>query len=403
MPNPPPPPVTMPMGPMPILTPVTVSIVPPPPQANMPTQPNRFSGNNNFWTNSMNNPMNQNNQNNRNNLAVNPFTRPSNEPSFEGGPRPVSFSFNTAPPVNQNQNPPPHFSIFNTNPNNNLPNNTPTFEFGTVPSFRPTPMPSPEELLAKFNKEFDDKYKIKPEVTIDNFSPDVFTDEFKDQVNDLLCPCCKKFPNPENALEVQCCGCLFCRDCLKKILGENHPCPACNAKLIWKETKIKSFKEENLICYRTVSDFKIKCLKECEWTGTIKDYETHLLNCDKRNGDCCYKDIGCKFHTEKADLKSHEEDEIKEHLKMAEEFLGLNPNDIIGKAKNHPHVLKLENGKGWICSGQAFGCSKTSGSTNPFDVQREEARFYCSKCNFSLCPECFYYFLDHNQQNSFSS
>ncbi|MCQ2817060.1 MAG: hypothetical protein MJ252_07325 [archaeon] len=262
------------------------------------------------------------------------------------------------------------------------------------------------------------------DIGIDSIPLDFIDEKFKAQAKDFSCSICHNFPNPHTALEVKCCGKIFCMKCLKKSLIENFYCPICKSVPNDKENegikkdegespernfnlkdKVKIFKDDNKILYRELIQFEIKCPKKCDWTGTIKDYENHCLSCPKKTGECCFKHIGCCYQTNTEGLTDHEKNCDKQHLKLALNYLGMNKtkgSPLIGVVKTHQHALILEKGKNWRCAGKKSFCasrylSQRHHSSVSGDIFKEGMRFACNKCKFYLCMDCFDYFTDHMQ------
>ena len=79
------------------------------------------------------------------------------------------------------------------------------------------------------------------------------------EINDYKCIICGNIPNPEIAYEIICCGILFCKECLMKWILQNPKCPICKKKISNDEKFIRNIKDFNIIFYKTLKKFTIKC------------------------------------------------------------------------------------------------------------------------------------------------
>ena len=137
------------------------------------------------------------------------------------------------------------------------------------------------------------------------------------EINDYKCIICENIPNPEIAYELICCGILFCKECIMKWISENPKCPICKKKISEDEKYIRNIKDFNLIFYKTLKKFTIKCPYECDWTGPWEELEKHFEKCEKGYRQCKYKDIGCEYIDEKSKISEHENNNDKFHLDLA--------------------------------------------------------------------------------------
>ena len=155
------------------------------------------------------------------------------------------------------------------------------------------------------------------------------------EINDFKCIICENIPNPDNAYEVICCGLLFCKDCLFKWIYQTPNCPICKKELKNDPNYVRNIKENNLIFYKTLKKFIIKCPYECNWTGPWSEIENHLIECDKGYRECKYKDLGCEYIDEKNKIIEHEQKNDKLHLDLAMKFIKDNQRIDIPKSINN--------------------------------------------------------------------
>ena len=66
-------------------------------------------------------------------------------------------------------------------------------------------------------KNIENKQKVIPITKNSSLSPDLFSLSY---ISDYKCFLCGLIPSPENAIEITCCGILFCEECLNKFLEE---------------------------------------------------------------------------------------------------------------------------------------------------------------------------------------
>ena len=68
---------------------------------------------------------------------------------------------------------------------------------------------------------------------------------------------------------LSCCGLKACESCLVRLKAEKHPCPKCRQKFVTMLEKEVQ---------RAVLDLRVYCSRKkegCEWTGEVRDLETH--------------------------------------------------------------------------------------------------------------------------------
>ena len=208
------------------------------------------------------------------------------------------------------------------------------------------------------------------------------------------CVICKEIPNPNNAIEVICCGHLFCKNCIEKWLNEKANCPICKKEIKNQKEFIKIIKENNKIVFRLMNQLTIKCPFGCEWKGIWEELENHLKKCLLSKKECKYKKIGCNFMGKNSEVEKHEENDDKKHLELAMKYINENNNfskykiqfDINQKCNVsvHDHPLIFQRSLSWFCNGKNLtgGClSQNFHYNHPY-------RFRCQQCYFDLCNNC---------------
>jgi hypothetical protein len=189
-----------------------------------------------------------------------------------------------------------------------------------------------------------------------SIDPDYLDEKNKENIEDYICCICQFLQNPETAIEEENCGHIFCQICIDNWLKKNNLCPFCKGKIIKRNIKNK-----NKMIYRQIINFIVLCSeKNCNWKGTIKEYENHLKN--QHN----IKQI------------SNDNFELFKYY----------------KATCHIHPLKyfdtsIDNG--WSCD----CCKCFSGITN-FEQTKKMKRFRCVECDFDLCLLCMNNYYDRN-------
>ena len=156
------------------------------------------------------------------------------------------------------------------------------------------------------------------------------------EINDYKCIICGNIPNPEVAYEIICCGILFCKECLMNWIVQAPKCPICKKKISNDDKYIRNIKDFNIIFYKTLKKFSIKCPYKCNWIGAWEELENHFEKCENGIRKCKYKDIGCEYIDEKNKIIEHEKNNDKLHLELAMKFIHDNQksekteNDSIG-------------------------------------------------------------------------
>lgn len=147
----------------------------------------------------------------------------------------------------------------------------------------------------------------------------------------LRCALCSKLPI--DVVETQCCGCLYCWNCILKV----SKCQKCSSALSPEECH-HSQAISNLIQSYTKSH-QITCSQGCGETMFDEDFEQHITTCPcvkipctnlkctehvKRSDlldhlcDCLYTLVDCKYgcttKIARADVDEHNENNLSKHL-----------------------------------------------------------------------------------------
>lgn len=231
------------------------------------------------------------------------------------------------------------------------------------------------------------------------------TDNFivgEEEIKDYSCAICTQIPNPNYCFEAVCCGRLFCKSCIEEWVKKNHNCPLCRGVLETNGPNLKDIKEKNKIIYRLLKNLQVKCPNDCGWKGTWDTLEKHSTECKLKKNFCKYKNIGCQFQGFPDQLMIHENNCDKEHLQMAmRKIKELNKN-ISNKCSIqfdlgeeiyvscHPHPLVFMNSKSWTCDGKKLGGCL---SKNPH--HQIISRFRCKNCDFDLCNNCAFKYIQN--------
>ncbi len=97
--------------------------------------------------------------------------------------------------------------------------------------------------------------------------------EFVDKVpEDNICSICTNILT--EPVLIECCGKLFCQECLSKWLQKQKSCPHC------RDTELKYIKDRRM--KRIIDSSKIYCLnrsKGCGKISTVGECSTHLETC----------------------------------------------------------------------------------------------------------------------------
>ncbi len=194
--------------------------------------------------------------------------------------------------------------------------------------------------------------------------PDYLYEQNHENFEDYICCICQYIPYPENAVEEENCGHIFCQYCLKRWMRKSCNCPYCKEKI-----SIRNIKDENKIIYRHLINLIIKCQEaNCDWKGIWKEYKDHLE---------------------------------KEHNKIIKiEENNINNYELYKyyKATVHEHPLKfldMTMNTGWICDGAKLPNKCISG-INDFDQTSTLQRFRCVQCDYDLCENCMDKYYDKN-------
>jgi hypothetical protein len=241
-----------------------------------------------------------------------------------------------------------------------------------------------------------EKEKEKEKVFItnkSNLSSNYFTDN--KEISIFECAICKDIPNPYFCIEVECCGHLFCENCLEKWFKEKPYCPICKKTIKNDKNLLKNIKENNKIVFRIMNKLNIKCPYNCNWSGNWEELENHLNTCLLSIKECKYKNVGCEFFGKYSETEEHEKNNDKKHLELAMNFINKNKIDNrkylikfdigqICKVSCHDHPLTFRNSMSWACDGRKLsgGClSKNSHFKCTY-------RYRCHNCDFDLCTNC---------------
>lgn len=95
---------------------------------------------------------------------------------------------------------------------------------------------------------------------------------------DLLCPICSEILR--DPFQTQCCGKLYCHDCLQTLINEGKPCS-------WCQSHVTAYRDVNAA--NRVNAIVVKCSHEawgCLWRGELGGLGEHLLKCTKRPLRC---------------------------------------------------------------------------------------------------------------------
>ena len=121
-------------------------------------------------------------------------------------------------------------------------------------------------------------------------------DDYRSHVSEypdsLECPICLQLMKDPHI--VSCCGKKFCEPCLQRL--QNNGCPIC-------KEQYTSMVEKEL--QRQILNLKMNCsVKECDWVGEIREFETHMSeNCKYFEVDCNLK---CGLKVQRKDMSHHQ-------------------------------------------------------------------------------------------------
>jgi len=95
---------------------------------------------------------------------------------------------------------------------------------------------------------------------------------------------------------VSCCGHNYCKNCIRRLMEDNQPCPLC---------KSKNFTVlHNQDLERALAQLEVRCVYSklgCEWTGELGSYNHHLnLSTEKEEEEgqlqgCKYVELECSY------------------------------------------------------------------------------------------------------------
>ena len=144
----------------------------------------------------------------------------------------------------------------------------------------------------------------------------------------------------KEAVETDCCGQLFCQDCLTPLEGQ--PCPRCQTDPI-------AFRP-NMFARAAIDKARIPCPNGCPELVTSGSLPCHLENCEKRIYTCCGPD--CEFTGDRDELCKHLAAEHARHLAKSMERIFKNDKGepkvkpiaefstrVEKPTKNHPKLL----------------------------------------------------------------
>lgn len=200
-----------------------------------------------------------------------------------------------------------------------------------------------------------------------SLDPDDLEESSKTNIEDYICCICQLIPNPENALEEENCGHIFCDHCLNQWLTKSQDCPFCKMKI-----SKRVIKEKNKMVYRHLINLMVLCPEEnCSWKGIWKDYSEHLKNNHNKLLKSSYI----------SNISTNDKYELYKYY----------------KATTHIHPLKyldttMDNN--WSCDGRLLPNGCLSGITG-FRQTKNMKRFRCVQCDYDLCEKCMNYYYDN--------
>ena len=130
-----------------------------------------------------------------------------------------------------------------------------------------------------------------------------FAEEIPKHV-ELECPVCLNILRDPH--QVTCCGNNFCKSCIERVKADDVACPMC------KEKNYQSFVDKK--CLRIINGLQVYCSNQkegCQWKGELKYLSTHT-NRGKREGECLYQEVKCRY--EECERKGQ-----RHHLDLHEE------------------------------------------------------------------------------------
>ncbi len=132
---------------------------------------------------------------------------------------------------------------------------------------------------------------------------------------ELKCPIC--FSLAENPYESNCCGNIFCENCvcLLKRNEEYYKCPICRKNVTFRESSFAK---------RLLTNLVVKCIYKCGESLLFHKMKIHLKICPEREYNCKL-DENCKFKAKK--------DEFLQHLILSHSSTILNVSENFSKVK----------------------------------------------------------------------
>ena len=200
-----------------------------------------------------------------------------------------------------------------------------------------------------------------------SLDPDDLEESSKTNIEDYICCICQLIPNPENALEEENCGHIFCDHCLNQWLTKSQDCPFCKMKI-----SKRVIKDKNKMVYRHLINLMVLCPEEnCSWKGIWKDYSEHLKNNHNKLLKSSYI----------SNVSTNDKYELYKYY----------------KATTHIHPLKFLDttmDNNWACDGRLLPNKCLSGITG-FRQTKNMKRFRCVQCDYDLCEKCMNYYYDN--------
>lgn len=120
---------------------------------------------------------------------------------------------------------------------------------------------------------------------------DLIIDEKEKNNQDLFCPICKNFLDPNKTQQTECLH-MFCKECVEKLCNNeiyesSNKCPICRTYI--SSNRIVSLKKVNLFAYNYLSNIKIRCRnEEC-------GEEFAFSQRDKHYSKCLYEKVECSL------------------------------------------------------------------------------------------------------------
>eukprot|EP00826_Nyctotherus_ovalis_P027049 TRINITY_DN2109_c0_g2_i1.p1 TRINITY_DN2109_c0_g2~~TRINITY_DN2109_c0_g2_i1.p1 ORF type:complete len:379 (+),score=84.98 TRINITY_DN2109_c0_g2_i1:49-1137(+) len=192
-----------------------------------------------------------------------------------------------------------------------------------------------------------------------NYSLSLFTDKGLSQT--FSCRICHNVPLASTAMSHGKCGSVFCSSCITGFLNKDQKCPQCSEYFTIDEAK-----DTNRTLSNFIQTLKMECpYKEegCGWKGDFADLGKHIEEDRKTLNllECPYKPAGCpNFFPSKA-LDKHLASKAKEHAEMTVKYAKEKEREL-----NIKKEMKLLNEKGAaLLPGLLSGTSVLSRHGNP--------------------------------------